>query len=65
MGAAVGALEDAGYQYVGYAEKYAANGAASLYCPVDAVSAAADVHQPVFASGYGREGKGFHQIAPN
>jgi len=63
MGAAVGALKYAGYQYIVQAEGCAADRALSCYPSVDTVRAAANVHQAVFAPGYGGKRQSFYQIA--
>ena len=63
MGVAVGALEHTRHEDAFNAQGSAAYGAGSLQFPVDAVHAAADVHQAVFAPGNGRKGQRFDQIA--
>jgi len=62
VGAATGALKNTGYQYVAYVKGRAANGTVPIQIPANAIRAAPDVHQAVFASGYGRESQGLYQI---
>jgi hypothetical protein len=63
MGAAVGTLKYAGYQYIVYIEGCAADRTRSLQLPVNTVSAAANMHQAVLAAGYGRKGQRLYQFA--
>ena len=55
MGLAVGAFKYAGYQYIADAERCAADRTFSFKPPIDAVNTAPNVHQAVFAPGYGRK----------
>jgi hypothetical protein len=63
MGAAIGTLKYAGYQYIVYAKGRTADRALSLQSPVNTVRAAANMHQAVIAAGYGRKGQRLHQFA--
>jgi hypothetical protein len=63
MGAAVGTLKYASYQYVAQAQGRAADGAVSLHIPVDTVSTAAYMHQAVFAAVEGGKSQGFNKVA--
>jgi hypothetical protein len=59
---AVGTLKYAGYQHIADTEGYAADRALSLQISVNAERTALDVHQAVFAPGYGRKSVGFYQF---
>jgi len=63
MGLAVGALKYTGYQYIADAEGRAADGTFPFHAPIDAVNTAPNMHQAVFAPGYGRKRRSFYQIA--
>jgi hypothetical protein len=63
MGSAAGAFEHAGDEDFVGPEDSAADRAGSLPVAVEAVDAASDVHEPVFAPVEGGEGRGFDQFA--
>jgi len=63
MGLAMGALKNAGYQYIADAEGFTADGTFPFQAPINTVYTAPDMHQAVFAPGYGRKSRSFYQIA--
>jgi hypothetical protein len=63
MGFAVEAFKYAGYQYIADAEGGAADGTCPFQTPINAVYAAPNMHQTVFAPGYGRKRQSSYQIA--
>jgi hypothetical protein len=64
MGTAAGALEHPGNKDFTVAEDSAADRAEPFYVTIQAVYAAAYVHQAVFAPGNRWKGQGFYQLAP-
>jgi len=63
MGLAVEALKYAGYQYIADAEGSAADGTFPFQTAINTVYTAPNVHQAVFAPGYGRKRQSSYQIA--
>jgi len=63
MGAAIGAFKYTGYQYIGDIEGCIADRALSRQIAVNAVYAAANMHEAVIAAGYGGKGQCPYQVA--